>query len=288
MTGMSSASNNSDRIGSPSPSPSPSPLGRAANALTGRHWGAFAIELTLIVVGIIAALSIDDWAREREEKRSEQIYLASLVRDLDQMVESMQDYVDTETMMARASTTVLGLLADDGYEQKAEELRENLSKLGQRRTLRLVSAAYADLTSTGNFQLIRSRDLREQLLRYFADVSRTELVVEKNNTVFIDNMFWPFMRDAGITWAPSSWRDLGPGLSKAEDFYSEFLGTEIAFPTDAVFTQPADAEIWNEIRRMCFLRLRVSTVGLSLATILMETTEQLKLTIDAELLELNR
>ncbi|HKJ16346.1 MAG TPA: hypothetical protein VJ984_03220 [Xanthomonadales bacterium] len=280
---MSSASNKSHR------NSSPSSLGRIANALTGRHWGTFAIELTLIVVGVIVALSIDDWAREREEKRSEQIYLASLVRDLDQMVESIQVYVDTETMMARASTTVLGLLADDGYEQKAEELRENLSKLGQRRTLRLVSATYADLTSTGNFQLIRSRDLREQLLRYFADVSRAELVVEKNNTVFIDNMFWPFMRDAGITWVPNNWRDQGPGLlSKAEDFYSEFLGTEIAYPTDAVFRQPADAEIWNEIRRMCFLRLRVSTVGLSLATILMETTEQLKLTIDAELLELNR
>jgi len=111
MTKMSSASNKSHR------NSSPSSLGRIANALTGRHWGTFAIELTLIVVGVIVALSIDDWAREREEKRSEQIYLASLVRDLDQMVESIQVYVDTETMMARASTTVLGLLADDGYEQ---------------------------------------------------------------------------------------------------------------------------------------------------------------------------
>lgn len=282
MTTMSAASNNNYR------NSSPSTLGRLANALTSRHWSTFVIELALIVVGIIVALSIDDWVQDREDQRSEKIYLASLIRDLDQMVESLQAYVDTETAMASASATTLEILTVDGYEQKGEELREYLSDMGTRRTLRLVSAAYADLTSTGNFQLIRSRDLREQLLRYFADVSRTELVVEKNNTVFIDNMFWSFTMEAGITWAPTRWRDLGAALSKAEDFYREFLGPGIAYPTDAIFAQPADAEIWNEIRRMCFLRLRVSAVGLSLATTLIDKTEQLKLAIDEELRDLNR
>lgn len=282
MTTMSAASDNNYR------NSSLSILGRIARASTSRHWSTFVIELALIVVGIILALSIDDLVQEREDKRSEKIYLASLIRDLNQMVESLQAYVDTETAMASASATTLKILTAGGYEQKGEELREYLSGMGTRRTLRLVSAAYADLTSTGNFQLIRSRDLREQLLRYFADVARTELVVEKNNTVFIDNMFWSFTMEAGITWAPTQWRDLGATLSKAEDFYGEFLGPGIAYPTDAVFAQPADAEIWNEIRRMCFLRLRVSAVGLSLATTLIDKTEQLKLAIDEELHDRSR
>ena len=182
MTTMSAASNNNYR------NSSLSILGRIARASTSRHWSTFVIELALIVVGIILALSIDDLVQEREDQRSEKIYLASLIRDLNQMVESLQAYVDTETAMASASATTLKILAVAGYEHKGEELREYLSGMGTRRTLRLVSAAYADLTSTGNFQLIRSRDLREQLLQYFADVSRTELVVEKNNTVFIDNI----------------------------------------------------------------------------------------------------
>ena len=282
MTPMSAASNNNNRDSSPST------LGRLAAALTSRHWSTFVIELALIVVGVVVALSIDDWAQARENQRSEKIYLASLIRDLDQIVESLQTYVDTETAMASASATTLKILAVDGYEQKGEKLREYLSDMGTRRTLRLVSAAYADLTSTGNFQLIRSRELREQLLRYFADVSRTELVVEKNNTVFIDNMFWSFTMEAGITWAPARWRELGPALSKAEDFYRDFLGPGIAYPTDAVFTQPANAEFWNDIRRMCFLRLRVSAVGLSLATTLMDKTEQMKSAIEEELRDLSR
>ena len=32
-------------------------------------------------------------------------------------------------------------------------------------------------------------NLRDQLLRYFVGVSRTQLVIEKNNTVFIDDMY---------------------------------------------------------------------------------------------------
>jgi hypothetical protein len=270
------------------PNSSASTLGRLANALTSRHWSTFVVELALIVVGIIVALSIDDWAQERENRRSEKIYLASLVRDLDQMIESLQAYIHIETTIASASATTLKILGDDGYEQRGEELREHLSNIGTRRTLRLVSAAYADLTSTGNFQLIRSRDLREQLLRYFADVSRTQLVVEKNNTVFIDNMFWSFTREAGITWTPTQWSELSAELGKAEDFYREFLGPDIAYPTDVVFMQPADEEVWNDIRRMCVLRLRVSSVGLSLATTLIDKTEQLKFMIDEELHDLSR
>lgn len=153
----------------------PSVLGRVAQALTSRHWSLIAIELLLIVAGILAALSIDDWAQERENRRTEQVYLGLLSRDLDQMAESIQAYIDTETAMAEASATVLKKLADDGYEIEAEALRGYLSDMGTRRTLQLVSATYTDLTSTGNLRLIHSQSLRDELLRYFVDVSRTQL-----------------------------------------------------------------------------------------------------------------
>ncbi len=261
--------------------------GRLADTLRGRHWSTFAIELALIVVGIVAALSIDDWAQEREDRRIEKIYLASLSRDLDQMVESLEAYIETETSLASASATALETLAHDGYNGKGDELREYLSNMGGRHTLRLVSSAYSDLTSTGNLQLIRSIDLREQLLRYFADVSRSELVIEKNNSVFVDGFFWSFITEVGITWAPTNWRELELNtlLSDADVVYREFLVSDIAYPVDAVLAQPAEAEIWNKIRRMCFVRLRVSAVGIASAATLIDKTETLKLMIDEELRE---
>jgi hypothetical protein len=263
----------------------PSIIGRIAQAFQDRNWGLVSLELLLIIVGILAALWIDDWVEERKDRRSEMVYLGLLVRDLDQMSESLQGYIDTETALASASAAVLKMLATEGYEQKGAELRGYLSDMGTRRTLRLVSAAYTDLTSTGNLQLIRSRSLRDELLHFFAELSRTQLVIEKNNNVFIDDLYWSFLMDAGISWAPTNWKDekMGRVLSDAEDIYSQFVDPAVTYPVDRVLIQAPDAEIWNQVRRMCFLRLRVSSSGLSQARALIVSAGQLKKTIEDEL-----
>ncbi|MCH5374533.1 MAG: hypothetical protein JJ992_11190, partial [Planctomycetes bacterium] len=50
----------------------PSAVGRLTKAVSARRWSAIGVELLLIVVGILVALSIDDWAQEREDQRTEQ------------------------------------------------------------------------------------------------------------------------------------------------------------------------------------------------------------------------
>jgi len=265
---------------------SPSTLGRLAQALTGRRWRAVGIELLLIVVGILVALSIDDWAQERENRLIEQDYLQILSRDLGQIAEQLRAYIDFETSMAEAGATILKTLSAGGYERQADAVRGHLSSMGSRRTLRLVSAAYTDLTSTGNLQLIRSRGLRDQLLHFFAEVARTELVIEKNNNAFIDRMYFDFLLESGITWVPANWQDLDFTLSEADRRYYEMVGPDIVYPVDSIVTLPAESGLWDDIRRMCVLRVRVSSIGQSLAAQLIDESKQLKATIDQELTRL--
>ena len=111
-----------------------SALGRLTQALTGRRWSAIGIELLLIVVGILVALSIDDWAQDRENQRTEQDYLQILSRDLQQMTEQLLSYIDFEVSMAKSGATVLKTLSGDGYEQQGEAVRGHLSSMGSRRT----------------------------------------------------------------------------------------------------------------------------------------------------------
>ena len=96
-------------------------------------------------------------------------------------------------------------------------------------------------------------------------------------------MYWSFMIDAGVTWVPTNWRAMGSVLTQSQESFDQFLGPDIPYPDDALFKVPLDSEIWNEVRRMCFLRLRVSSTGLSLSNTLMEQTDQLKLAIEEEL-----
>ncbi len=265
-----------------------SALGRLTQALTGRRWSAIGIELLLIVVGILVALSIDDWAQDRENQRTEQDYLQILSRDLQQMTEQLLSYIDFEVSMAKSGATVLKTLSGDGYEQQGEAVRGHLSSMGSRRTLQLVSAAYTDLTSTGNLQLIRSRDLRDQLLRYFAEVARVERVIEKNNTTFIDTIYYEFLIEAEITWAPANWQSLDSAMGEADGLFFELVGPNIVYPVDSIMTLPAGSKLWDDIRRMCVLRVRVSAVGQSLASRLIDESKQLRVAIDQELHRLSR
>jgi len=267
---------------------SQSALGRLSQALTGRRWRAVGIELLLIVVGILVALSIDDWAQEREDRRIEQDYLQILSRDLGQIAEQLRAYIDFETSMAESGATILKTLSAGGYERQADAVRGHLSSMGSRRTLRLVSAAYTDLTSTGNLQLIRSRGLRDELLHFFAEVARTELVIEKNNNAFIDRMYFDFLIEAGITWVPANWQGLDFTLSDADRRYYEMVGPDVVYPVDSIMTLPAESKLWDDIRRMCVLRVRVSGIGQSLAAQLIDESKQLKADIDQELTRLSR
>ena len=152
----------------------------------------------------------------------------------------------------------------------------------------MVSAAYTDLTSTGNLQLIRSRDLRDQLLRYFAEVARVERVIEKNNTTFIDTIYYEFLIEAEITWAPANWQSLDSAMGEADGLFFELVGPNIVYPVDSIMTLPAGSKLWDDIRRMCVLRVRVSAVGQSLASRLIDESKQLRVAIDQELHRLSR
>ncbi|MCH5374532.1 MAG: hypothetical protein JJ992_11185, partial [Planctomycetes bacterium] len=206
----------------------------------------------------------------------------------EQMAEQLRAYIKFENSMAEAGATVLKTLSVEGYEKQGEFVRRHLSGMGSRRTLRLVSAAYTDLTSTGNLQLIRSRGLRDQLLRYFAEVARAELIIEKNNTVFIDNMYFDFVVESGITWEPGNWQNLDATLSEGARRYYEIVGPDIVYPVDSIITEPAESKLWDDIRRMCILRVRVSSIGLSLAAELVDESRKLKIAIDQELIKLSR
>jgi hypothetical protein len=257
--------------------------GRVADGLLHRHWVRFVAELMLIVIGILVALSIDGWAQDREDRRNELAYLGVLSRDLDQMVEQLEVYIEFATITAESGAGVLRILSGDRFEEYTGELGLYLSSMSARRTLRLVSAAYTDLTSTGNLRLIRSRSLRDQLLRYFAEVARIELIIEKNNTAFVDQLYFPFILKMGLNWVPGVGQQSGQELGRADADMLELLEPGFQLPSDEALRQPPTARSWEEMRQMTVMRMRIATIGKTLARSLIEQTEVLKEAIEREI-----
>lgn len=257
------------------------PLGRTARSLLWRRWPEFFIEFVLIIVGILTALAIDGWVQDRKDRRTEIAYLELLRDDLLLIEGQLQDYVDYESANVATGAALLHALDPSNSERKLAEIGASLSRLSARKTLQIVSTAFTDLQSTGNLQIISNQDLRQHLIRYFFQSERTELVIEKNNTAFIDNLYLPFMLNAGITNAYTAPND--PVLIEAEKLLSSAVGEDSAMPRDEILGRPPEALSWDALRRHILFRTKVATIGVTAGRRAIEATREIRAAIGEEL-----
>ena len=156
-----------------------------------------------------------------------------------------------------------------------------LGEMSIRRTLSVVSATYADLTSTGNIQLIRNPDLRRQMVRYFANIERSERVVEKNSKEYVDEIFVRFLMNAGVTINID--QVVLPAIERADAVLLEALGPDFSWPNDDVLQQPPRSSSWDDFRRQVLYRMRIAAAGRVIGERLIESTKQLRVRIEEEL-----
>jgi hypothetical protein len=163
--------------------------GRLTDHLRRAHWSALALELVVVVAGILLALVIDDWAQDRRDRAAEVTYLQFLERDLQQTVDRLQDLKTFENSQMKDGLFIYRSLSDGvaGADRNAVSL--SLARLGTRMTTRLASATYVDLINTGNLQLIDNRELRDAIVQFFENAERDLAVIEKNNGFFVDEMY---------------------------------------------------------------------------------------------------
>ena len=149
------------------------PARRISASLLGRRWTVFFAELVLVVAGILIALAIDGWLQDRQDRRSETIYLQLLSKDLEKIEYELRQFADFERDNLATGARAYAAVADRNLPGDVDAMQRVISALGSRRTLQVHSAAYDDLTSTGNLQLILNRSLRERIINHFADVRRS-------------------------------------------------------------------------------------------------------------------
>jgi hypothetical protein len=257
------------------------PISRIANRLLERSWTIFAFELLLVVVGILIALAIDGWNADREDRRSEQAYLELLVRDLGQIESQLQEQIAFETGIATAAVALHDLIQNKDPAQHSSQIGKMLTGIASRRTLVLDSAAYTDLISTGNLGLIQDRDLRDRIIRYFADSERRELIVEKNNRVFIDESFVSFVVDLGVSYY--LWKDSPIAAALSLDIIDETFSQGMREPTDEVLSLPREAPEWGRLRQRLTWRAMVSLADKGQAMSMLANAIELREALEAHL-----
>lgn len=247
-----------------------------------KKYGSFVAELVLIVAGILIALAIDGWVSDRKDREQEVTYLELLARDVAELIQQAEQQFVFEQDKANVAARVLELLDGPNPAAHQDELGMLLSALHSRRTVSLVSATYDQMVSSGHLQLIRNQELRDKVVRHFAQMRRYEQIFANNNQDLIDDIYGPFLLLIGIT--PRYERASNAAVVQRGDaIMKELLGPGFTSPPDKVLGRAADAESWDAMRRNVILRLRVASVGQAMAEIIKADMQEIAEELDREL-----
>jgi len=163
-------------------------------------------EVVLVVIGILIALSINNWNEQRKDAILEKYYLHRLISDLKADIEE----IDTTTRFAskaivtgnnilekfgidyisdvrNSSNTLTVKFIENALEQYNNELsNENFGKafgyLFDERQVDMNNFTYLELVSTGNLEVIKNATLREHLSNYY--LKFTAILDVQDNLLF--------------------------------------------------------------------------------------------------------
>ena len=128
------------------------------------------IEFLIVVIGIIAALSLDNWNNERLDRGRETEYLIRLKSDIESDLSEFA-LASQAVVEKRRDLELISRFArnPEGIEENIVPFLEALingNRLGFN-IPRGKATTFSDLTNTGNLGLIRRADLRRSILDYY-------------------------------------------------------------------------------------------------------------------------
>ena len=155
-------------------------------------------EVLLVVIGILIALGINNWNQKQIAIKKEAIALQSLILDLEEQSDYLEEIIDGEEEFYAA-----GLYLSEHYAQNKkfilnDAVFSNLNLLGARITFKPVNTTFEELISTGNIGLIRNEILKRKLIRFFNELNRVAEISSSNNTNLVDGLYNPLLFETTV------------------------------------------------------------------------------------------
>ena len=157
-------------------------------------------EIVLVVIGILIALSINNWNEDRKKRLLEADYYCKLLEDLNQDVIEIKKQIDINQLRIDNSNKFISLLQRPSYTQSevANAMLGAISKTTF--TFQPSIAAFEDLKSSGNLGLIKDLTIKNKLIAYYTFLEGLIDVIDANSDSSID-AFFNYEKDFGeIGW----------------------------------------------------------------------------------------
>jgi len=153
-------------------------------------------EILLVVIGILIALSVNNWKENRQQNAQQKIYLNLILEDLRLQKEENQVQRTAQQRFAGTGDALRGLMARN-FELTEEEktrVKTMLNSLVISRTYGSYEATFADLTSSGNLSVISNKGLKNSIVQHYQVQRRDRDVINNNQRKYVADL-WNMMVD---------------------------------------------------------------------------------------------
>ncbi|HSG07146.1 MAG TPA: hypothetical protein VLA36_02230 [Longimicrobiales bacterium] len=153
----------------------------------GLHWGALAAEFTVVVLGILGALWMDEWRDVRRDAALEQVYLGRLEEDLEATLDLLVPVIARNERARDGIRATLALLDGPDTPTVQDSLARVVGFVAILSGLKPVDATYVELVQSGSLRVIRP-DLRSLLALLDAQVRDVERLFLYENDQYINTV----------------------------------------------------------------------------------------------------
>lgn len=141
---------------------------RLINHFRRHDWFVVAVELLVVLVGILLAFQVDRWWEQRGERIQEVEYVARLTNDIESDIPIIQRAIELATLR-KGMADLLMRVADtptEAYENPVHFIVA-VHQAAFTYSPNLTSHTFDDLRSTGNLKLLRDLDIKKALFSYY-------------------------------------------------------------------------------------------------------------------------
>ena len=165
-------------------------------------------EILLVVVGILIALQVNNWNSVRIQKNKESVYLNNIKRDLNEQIKSIDAQMDMELKLSHIARSIITYYKKHHQFRIDSAFTASIGSLTSRRTFVKINPTYTELLSSGNVDIISDNKFKGNLINYYQELERLELIINKNNNLFTDAVFVPGVIRLSEIQSSSAYNDL--------------------------------------------------------------------------------
>ena len=165
----------------------------------------------VVVVGILIALQINNWNNNRINSEREINYIKNIKRDLNNQLQAIDIQISFEATVADHCKLALKPYNDTNTLKIDSTFAVAMGSITTRRTFLNPNPAYTELISSGNIELIKNQEFKDELINYYQELERIEKVIDGNNSLYTDQEFIPTVIKLGVIDSSNDWDNIFKG-----------------------------------------------------------------------------